>query len=92
MNIITILGFTAGICVTIAIVPQIITIWKTKKAQNISLSMFGITSFGILLWIIYGILKEDTPIMITNSISLALNIIMLYSIKHFENNNTKKPK
>lgn len=89
MDLTTIIGFIAGICITIAVIPQIITIRKTKKAQNISLLMFCITSFGILLWIIYGIMKKDVPIIITNSVSLTLNIILLYFIKRYEKSRSK---
>lgn len=78
------IGFIAGICVTVAVIPQIITVWKTKKVQNVSITMFGILTFGILLWIIYGVLQNDLPIIITNSISLTLNVVMLYFIKCYE--------
>lgn len=84
MNIITLIGFAAGICITVAVIPQIITVWKTKKVQNVSLLMFGILTFGIVLWIIYGVLKNDIPIIITNCISLTLNIVMLYFIIRYK--------
>ncbi|MEO8515591.1 MAG: SemiSWEET transporter [Flavobacterium sp.] len=84
MDIISLIGFTAGICVTVSVIPQIITVWKTKKVQNVSLFMFVILTFGIMLWIIYGILKKDIPIIVTNSVSLLLNITMLYFIKRYE--------
>ena len=83
MNTITIIGFLAGICVTISVIPQIVTVWKTKKVQNVSLLMFSILTFGIMLWITYGILKNDIPIIITNSISLMLNLVMLYFIMRY---------
>lgn len=84
MDFITILGFTAGICVTISVVPQIVKVWKTKKVKDISLLTFGILTFGIALWIVYGILKKDIPILVTNSISFLLNILMIYFIIYYE--------
>ncbi|WP_433829950.1 SemiSWEET family sugar transporter [Flavobacterium anhuiense] len=84
MNVIDVLGLFAGACITLSTVPQIIKVWKTKKVKEISLRMFSILTFGIALWIVYGILKKDFPIIITNSISLVLNLIMVYFIIYFE--------
>ena len=84
MNYIDILGLFAGACITISTVPQILKVWKTKKVKEISLKMFGILTFGIAIWIVYGILKNDLPITITNSVSLVLNLIMVYFILHYE--------
>ena len=84
MNITDIVGLTAGICVTISVVPQIWKVWKTKKVKEISLLTFSVLTFGIAVWIFYGFLKEDYPIIITNSISLFLNLIMVYFIIYYE--------
>lgn len=84
MNFIDIIGLFAGTCVTIATIPQILKVWKTKKVKEISLKMFGILTFGIAVWIVYGILKKDLPIIITNGISLFLNLIMVYFIIYYE--------
>jgi MtN3 and saliva related transmembrane protein len=87
MNGIDILGLFAGACVTISVIPQIIKVWKTKKVKQISLLTFSILTFGIALWVVYGILKNDLPIIITNSISVFLNLIMVYFIICYEKEN-----
>ncbi|GGF15994.1 SemiSWEET family sugar transporter [Flavobacterium limi] len=84
MNFINILGLFAGICVTVSVIPQIIKVWKTKKVKQISLLTFSVLTFGIAMWVIYGILKNDFPIIITNSISLFLNLIMVYFLIYYE--------
>ncbi len=84
MNTIDIVGLTAGICVTISVIPQIWKVWQTKKVKQISLLTFSVLTSGIAIWILYGILKNDFPIIITNSISLCLNLIMIYFIIHYE--------
>jgi len=84
MNYIDIIGLFAGTCVTISVIPQIIKVWKTKKVKQISLKTFGILTFGIAVWIIYGIIKKDLPIIITNSVSLCLNLTMVYFIIYYE--------
>nr|WP_294779603.1 SemiSWEET transporter [uncultured Flavobacterium sp.] len=84
MNYIDIIGLFAGFCITISTIPQILKVWKTKKVHQISLKMFGTLTFGIAIWIVYGILKSDWPIIITNGISLFLNLIMVYFILRYE--------
>lgn len=73
-----ILGLAAGICTTSAVVPQIQKAWRTKKVEDVSPFMFGILILGVGMWVLYGIIKNDLPIIATNGLSLGLNIIMLY--------------
>lgn len=84
MNLTDFIGLFAGICVTISVVPQIIKVWKTKKVKEISLLTFSVLTFGIAIWVLYGFLKNDLPIIITNSVSLCLNLIMVYFIIYYE--------
>lgn len=84
MDIINIIGLFAGTCVTISVIPQIIKVWKTKKVRQISLLTFSILTFGIAMWVVYGVLKKDLPIIITNSVSLFLNLLMVYFIIYYE--------
>jgi MtN3 and saliva related transmembrane protein len=87
MNITDVVGLFAGICVTISVIPQILKVWKTKKVRQISLLTFSVLTFGIAIWVVYGILKNDLPIIITNSISLLLNLLMVYFIIYYEKEN-----
>lgn len=73
-----VLGLVAGICTTIAVIPQIKKTWQTKKAEDVSPGMFSILLFGVFLWVIYGITQRDMPIIVTNGVSLALNGMMLF--------------
>ncbi|RED22563.1 MtN3 and saliva related transmembrane protein [Flavobacterium cutihirudinis] len=84
MDFTEIIGLLAGTCVTISVIPQILKVWKTKKVREISLRTFSILTFGIFVWIVYGVLKKDFPIIITNSISLFLNLIMVYFLLYYE--------
>jgi MtN3 and saliva related transmembrane protein len=49
------IGLLAGTLTTVAFIPQVIKIWRTKKADDISISMFLIFTVGVGLWMIYGI-------------------------------------
>lgn len=64
------LGFLAATCTTIALFPQIYKIHRTKHARDLSFPMYIIFSTGILLWLIYGIMINNLPIICANSITL----------------------
>jgi MtN3 and saliva related transmembrane protein len=80
MDTVTKIGILAGICTTVAVIPQIVRTWKTKKVMDVSISMFIVLITGVGLWTLYGVLKKDLPIIITNGISVVLNLCMLYFI------------
>lgn len=80
MDLITTLGLVAGLCTTVAVVPQLLKAWRTKRVKDISPGMFFVLVSGLALWIIYGIIKNDLPIIITNGTALLLNGIMLWML------------
>ena len=75
-----ILGLTAGIFTTSAVVPQIWKAWKTKEVDDVSPRMFFVLITGLGLWIIYGIIQNDIPIIATNGAAFGLNLFMLFLI------------
>jgi len=74
MNWITIIGFLAATGTTISLLPQAIKIIKTKHAKDISLGMYLILTTGIFLWLVYGILIKDLPLIVANGISLLFSV------------------
>ena len=78
MTALQILGMTAGSISAITFLPQVIKTWKTKSANDISLLMFTFATISVIMWLIYGIILEDIPIIYTNSLVLVCSLIMLY--------------
>lgn len=74
---INLIGFLAGFCTTIAFIPQVIKVWKTKRTRDISLVMFVTFTFGVLCWTIYGIFISNLPMIIANAITLILASLIL---------------
>lgn len=74
---IDILGFVAGFLTTLAFLPQVIKVIKTKKTEDISLVMYIIFTVGVALWLVYGIMLLSLPIIIANSLTLVLASIIL---------------
>jgi len=71
------LGMIAGTLTTIAFVPQVLKIYRTKSAKDVSYLMFSIFSTGICFWLIYGILIRSTPIIAANAVTLTLSVIII---------------
>lgn len=86
MNCTDILGLVAGLCTTVAVIPQIKKAWQTKKVEDVSPGMFTILVIGVFLWVVYGITQNDLPIIATNGVSLGLNGVMLYLMIRYRNN------
>lgn len=73
-----VLGLVAGACTTIAFLPQVIKTWKSRSAKDLSLGMFSFFCFGVLLWLIYGIMKMDIPVIAANMVTLMLASTLLF--------------
>ena len=77
MDIADTLGFAAGFLTTLAFVPQVLKIWRSKSAGDVSLPAFATFTVGIGIWIVYGIVKHDMPIVLWNVVTLALSAAIL---------------
>jgi MtN3 and saliva related transmembrane protein len=84
MTVETWIGILAGGFTTLAVIPQIIKSWRTKKVMDVSPLMFTVLIIGVGLWTVYGFLKEDIPIIVTNGISFLLNLSMLILMFFFK--------
>jgi MtN3 and saliva related transmembrane protein len=71
------IGIAAGILTSVSLLPQLIKIIKEKRADSISFGMLAVLLAGLCVWVVYGVLKKDYPIIVTNSFSLLTNIIMV---------------
>jgi MtN3 and saliva related transmembrane protein len=77
MGFITLLGLVAAIFTTLSFLPQAIKIIKTKETGSISLLMYIFLECGLLLWLVYGILIKNFPIIAANAVALCLSSIVL---------------
>lgn len=75
-----ILGIMAGMLTTISFIPQVIKIYRSKDAKDLSMTTFCIFSCGVFLWLVYGILANEWPIILANGVTLIL-IFMIIAMK-----------
>ena len=78
MDIINLVGAAGGIVSSVTFLPQVIKIWKTKSAKDLSMGTLMFLVLNVSLWLLYGILTNLYPIIITNGIVLSMVLIMVY--------------
>ncbi len=80
---IQLLGLIAGACTTIAFLPQVLKTWKSRSAKDLSLSMFSIFSLGVALWLVYGFMVQDIPVIAANLVTLLLaSTLLVFKLKY----------
>ncbi len=73
------LGFIAGALMTVGFMPQVWRLYKLKSAREISLTFTSLFLIGAACWLSYGILLRLPPLILWNSITLALGVAMLFA-------------
>lgn len=64
------IGFFAGVLTSGSAIPQVLQTYRTKHARDLSMSQLILLSFGMLLWLIYGIHLNDLPLIFANVFSI----------------------
>jgi MtN3 and saliva related transmembrane protein len=72
------LGLVAGGLTTVAFVPQVVRIVRTRSAYDISWWLFGILALGSMLWLWYGIKLASLPLIATNVVTLSLQLAIFW--------------
>jgi MtN3 and saliva related transmembrane protein len=84
MNAIQLLGLVAGALTTISFLPQVIKTWKSRSAKDLSLGMFSLFCLGVVLWLVYGFILNDIPLIAANLLTLMLASTLLFFKLHFK--------
>ena len=72
MNALDLLGLVATCFTTTSFVPQVWRTWKTRDVSGISLPTYVIITIGLALWLVYGWLRGDMPLMVANAVMVVL--------------------
>ena len=67
------LGYLAGFLTVVSFLPQVLRTWKTRRTKDLSMGMFGLIISASILWIVYGAITSDWPVILTNTGMIALN-------------------
>ncbi|MET0635628.1 MAG: SemiSWEET transporter [Chitinophagaceae bacterium] len=85
MSGVEILGYAAGALTALTFLPQVIKTARDRSAKDISLLMFVIAAVNEIMWIVYGVLLENTVIILTNTAVLVMSLIMIYFKLRYNN-------
>ena len=73
----TYLAFVAGALTSTGYIPQIIKGYRTRKLDDVSLIMPAVLGFGMFLWLIYGLAREDSAIIVANVVGASLTTLLV---------------
>ncbi len=71
------IGSLAAACTTLCWVPQALKIIREKQTQGISLITQAVFTIGLALWLAYGILLTNWPLMLANAVTLVFSLVIL---------------
>lgn len=82
-TLVTLIGMVGASLTTVAFLPQAIKTIKTKNTRDLSLNMFILSEMGVIMWLTYGVLIGDLPIIFANVITFFLiSTIIVMKIKY----------
>ncbi len=73
----SIVAAAAGTLTTVSFVPQVIRAWRTRSVQDLSLVMLLTFCAGVALWIAYGVISNEPPMIVTNGVTLVLALALV---------------
>ncbi len=83
MDATTIIGYAAALFTTGAYLPQVTRVWRTRSTHDLSFKMLLVLAIGLVLWLLFGILKGEWPIVAANGVTLGLcGIIIFFKLRH----------
>ena len=66
-------GYLAGFLTVVSFLPQVLRAWRTKQTKDLSVGTFVILITAGVLWLVYGALSSDWPVIATNAGMVVLN-------------------
>lgn len=90
---VTWIGLLAGLLTSVAAIPQVIKTWRSRHARDLSIWQPLLLSFGIGLWLLYGIQIGDLPLILANITPLVCNLLltgMKISFRNNDNNHNRE--
>lgn len=77
-------GLFSGILTTVAFVPQVWRVWRTRSARDISLGMYVLFTLGVAGWLAYGCMLGALPVILANGVTLVLACSVLLMKLRFD--------
>ena len=78
MNWIQLIGFGAATLTTASLVPQVVRSHRTRHTKDLSLPTYLVLVSGVFLWLVYGAMIGDKPLLVANGVTLLLSVYILH--------------
>ena len=73
----TCIGMVAGALTSTAVIPQVVRTWRTRQARDLSIWQPLLLTVGMVLWLAYGIMMRDLPLIVANLFSIACYLVLI---------------
>jgi MtN3 and saliva related transmembrane protein len=78
------LGFVAGFLTVSSFLPQVVRTWRTRRTADLSFGMVVLLVTSASLWILYGVVRRDWPVIATNTGVVSLTGMLLAAKARFK--------
>lgn len=76
-------GYAAAALTTFAFVPQVVKTWRSKSAGDLSFLTLTAFTVGVFLWLVYGVIRREAPIIAANAVTLGLGgVLVFFKVRH----------
>ena len=83
MAVVECIGFIAALFTTIGFLPQLIKTWQARSADDLSMGTIIILRIGVFLWLLYGFINEDRPLILTNGLTMIfVSFLLFFKVKY----------
>jgi MtN3 and saliva related transmembrane protein len=89
MNI-THIGLLAGAITSAAVIPQVVRTYRTRHARDISIWQPVLLDIGMILWLIYGMMLKDLPLILANAFSIICNTLLIGMKIYFKEDDNQR--
>lgn len=73
----TAIGLLAASLTTVSFLPQVLRTLRTRDTRSLSVGMYATMVAGVGLWLVYGLLTLDLPLIVANAITFVLSATVL---------------
>ena len=80
-----IFGYLGMVFLTITLIPQLVRVFKTKRAADLSYIFLSINVLTCVFFLIYGILLSETPLIIANTIVILQTLTLIFLKNKYHN-------
>lgn len=84
------IGLVAGFLTSVAVIPQVVRTYRTRHARDISIWQPLLLDIGMILWLIYGVMLRNLPLILANAFSIFCNTLLIGMKIYFKEDDNQR--